>query len=393
MPASAQNEHALLLACAAPAITEGNATARFEGADLDWQLISRLAAQHRIVPLLHQYVKRNGLNPPEHVLQGVEKHAREEALSNLFQTRELNRILAIFADQGIQAIPFKGPSLGFYLHDNLSVRPFGDLDLLVHREDFDAIKQIFADNDYRPYRDFSREDEKNFLDTQMGFEFVRSDERVVFEIHWSFLNKVHAFNLDPAEVWQHKVPFNLVGQDTFLFAPEHLLLYLCAHGSKSLWSRLRWISDIAELIVRDLDAGFWQRLDHVAKKSNSERMLLTGLQLAHQLLNAPLPEHVKVQIRADSTVAMLVEEVVDHLFLATNHNPLVQKPGSFHLRMRERFIDRVPYLLHMAQLWIKPSQKDLEMVRLPAPLHFLYLFVKPIRLLRRKEVTTAQNED
>lgn len=393
MYASAQHEHALLLACASAAHEKTVSPPRFEAADLDWHLVYRLAIQHRIVPLLHQYVKKTGLNPPEGVLQSIKKHVREEALSNLFQTRELNRMLSIFAEKGIEAIPFKGPSLGFYLHNNLSMRPFGDLDLLVHRKDFAAIKQIFADSNYHPYRDFSGKEEKEFLDTQMGFEFVRSDERIVFEIHWSFLNKVHAFNLDPADVWQHKTPFNLVGQDTFLFAPEHLLVYLCAHGSKSLWARLRWISDIAELLAKDLDTAFWQRLEHVAKKSNSERMLLTGLRLAHQLLNAPLPEAIKARIQTDTNVVKLTQEVVDHLFLAANRNKLVQNPRSFHLRMRERFIDRLPYFFHLAQLWIKPSQKDFEIVRLPAPLHFLYLFIKPFRLLIYREEIPAQNEE
>lgn len=393
MSAPALIEHSILLACASPFAVHDDASVHLNSGDPDWHLVYRLAIQHRIVPLLHRYIKNSGLNPPAIILQGIEKHVREEALSNLFQTRELNRILSIFAERGIEAIPFKGPSLGFHLHNNLSMRPFGDLDLLIHRKDFTAIKQIFADNDYHPYRDFSRKEEKNFLDTQMGFEFVRRDERVVFEVHWSFLNKVHAFNLEPADVWRQKRPLNLAGQDTFLFAPAHLLVYLCAHGSKSLWARLRWISDVAFLLAKDFDDAFWEKLMIAARKSNSERMLLIGLQLAHQLLKAPLPDTVKADIRADANVTTLVKEVTDHLFLATNHNQLVQSPGSFHLKMRERFIDRIPYFFHLAQLWIKPSKKDIEMIRLPVALHFLYVFIKPLRLLLRKETVPAQHDD
>jgi hypothetical protein len=54
----------------------------------------------------------------------------------------------------------------------------------------------------------------------------------------------------------------------------------------------------------------------------------------------------------------------------------------FHVRARERWRDRLPYLIHTLRLAIVPSQLDRGFVSLPKPFSWLYYVVRPVRVLR-----------
>lgn len=380
-------EHQLILDCARPKGYEQGASFPIDASTLDWHYVLDFASRHRIAPLLYYYLKASPqIQTPENVCQVLKKNAGEQALANLFQTQELLKIIEKLEEAGLDVMPFKGPVLGQFLYNNLGLRPFGDLDILIHKDAFPAVKQILLDNSYTPYRSFSPEEEQDFLDTQMGFEFVRKDEQSVFEVHWSFLNTVHAFKLPEADVWRESRTLELSGKQVRIFSPAHLLVYLCAHGSKSLWARLRWICDVAELAARHVDdEAFWQKVLALGKETNSRRMLLTGLKLAHVLLKTPLPPRVLQAIQSDYKVPVLANKVITSIFAPPGRPVSTINPVTFHLQMHERFLYRVPYYQHLFRLWSTPSSKDKDFVSLPRYLEFLYILIKPIRLILQKE--------
>ena len=351
----------------------------------DWAYVRRQAGRHGIVPLLHRYLSLHpSMRPPVELFDLIDRQARQLAVSHLFQTRELLRILDRCEQAGIEVIPFKGPVLGYYLFGSLALRTFSDLDLLIHRADYPRVRTILTEDGYRPFRQMPASMEQKFLDTQMGFEFVREDGRTVIEVHWAFLNRIHAFKMKPAEAWLHKQRITIDGRRVFTLSPEHLLVYLCAHGSKSLWTRLRWICDVAELIHRQDQPAFWQRTMDIARESRGERMLNIGLSLAHSLLDAPVPTAVMARVDRDMEARNLARRVMDRLFENEDHEDFSLKQIAFHLTMRERFSDRLPYLWHIARIWLSPSAKDKAFLTLPRKLEFLYVLIKPFRLLRER---------
>ncbi len=375
-------EHRLLLACAKTQGYQTPVTDTFDDDTLDWMYVYDLADHHRITPLLYFFLRTNPqIEVPEAVAGKIKALAGNLAVANLFQTKELTGLIADITGAGLEAMPFKGPALGQYLYDNVGLRPFGDLDILIHRPDFAAIKALLLQRGYKPYRTFSPEEEARFLATQMGFEFVSKDERSVVEVHWSFLNSVHSFRLSEADVWRERVQLDLAGAGVDVFSPAHLLVYLCAHGSKSLWARMRWVCDVAELLARHQDDVFWTQVLNVANASRGTRMLFTGIRLAHELLAAPLPDHVRRMVMRDGQVATLVADVVASYFAHSSEGMHQVNPVTFHLSMQERFIDRLPYYKHLFQLWTSPSSKDKDFVSLPRYLEFLYILIKPIRMI------------
>ena len=356
---------------------------------LDWSYIFSQAIQHRTVPLLQYFLKKHRkFHIPEEISTSVDQYVLRQTLANIFQTNELLRILSRFEAEKIPAIPFKGPSLGVLLYNQLAMRAFGDLDILIQRQDFYKVKHLLSEMGYLPFRKLSTKKEAAFLATQMGYEFIREDKRCVIEIHWSLLNRIHSFEIPENELWGSISTLEIQGKLVPKLDDKHLFIYLCAHGTKSFWARLRWISDIAELISQksiDPDASsWWSSLLELADRYNGKRMVHLGTYLAHKLLNAPVPAHIIDSATRDRNVLFLFNRVVNALFEPADKKKSVLRPISFHLQMRERLKDKQPYLRHVFRLWTQPNEKDEAFFRLPMQLNFLYVLIKPFRILSQR---------
>ena len=348
-------------------------------AGVRWERLGAYLDRHHLAPLFNRHVPALAGSIPEDVAGRLQAFGRRLALTNLAQANELVRVVKLFGEAGIDVIPFKGLMLGATVYGDLGLRRFGDLDVLVHRADLERSRDVLAANGYAPYRIMTPRKEQAFFRTGMGFEMVRHDQRAIVELHWTFLNRAHAFRLDPEDVWRRSRTVDLWGTTLRTFAPEDHLLYLCAHGSKSFWERLVWVTDVAELVRRErVD---WTVLLGRAREIHAERMLYLGLLLAVRLFDAPVPADVVAAAEADPDLPALARWVESHaLPLAAVPFADADKPW-FHLQMRERFTDRLPYYGHLLWIMPQPNRRDRAFVQLPRYLTFLYPVVKPIRWL------------
>ena len=84
-----------------------------------------------------------------------------------------------------------------------------------------------------------------------------------------------------------------------------------------------------------------------ARSLRSERILVLGLFLASNLLDAALPEQVLQRVQADSVVQSLGTQLCERLFRETAVPPVVFEMQShlLALRTREHLQDRVRYYL------------------------------------------------
>lgn len=351
--------------------------------ELDWDAIVSLAHRHRVSALLQRSLHRAGASVTEGVHTVLTEMNRESSMVALWQTRELLHVVRLLEKKELPCMPFKGPLLGSQLYGDPALRPSLDIDFLIRKDDFSEVRQVLVDDGYRPYRTMSARRERKFWETQMGFEMVNDDRTAVVELHWAFLNRVHGYHLDPALVWQRSVTVMLAGRPIRSFSNEDLLQYLCAHGAKSLWSRLSWICDVAELLRKSPDVD-WDYLLAQARNLSAERILFLGLRLAHDLLDAPVPPHLHERIYMNDAVERLFEKTVDSL-LQIEQDPIdLAARADYHLRMRDRFVDRLPYVMHLLRLAFEPNEEDRDFVPLPEKLTGMYYLLRPVRILRNR---------
>jgi len=356
---------------------------------LDWEFIISKAHPHALIPLLYRNLSAicADLVPPP-VLQQIESDYRVNAERNRKNTAEMIKVLRAFKAANISAVPYKGPALAVLAHGDIELRKFWDLDIVIRPRDILPAKSLLISQgfEWRPMQGqvTGRNEQQNFRFWH-EYNFVHPDTRTMIDLHWRISPWRFPFNVDLDDIWEHLVPAQLLDEDIQMFPPVVLLLFLCVHGSKDMWwKRIGWICDIAELLASNPDLDWSYGLE-LATATGARRMFLLGLALAHQLLQAPLPEQVLAWIRTDNHIQPLAEHVFHRLFSEQTFLDSFVERQRFHRKVRERLRDKLPIYQQLAKvIFISvfiPNSNDHEVIKLPSGLSALYYLVRPARLV------------
>jgi len=346
--------------------------------DIDWDYLFLLARRHAVVPLVYRQLKN--LVPPEH-LQTFRQNYQENSARNVVLTAELCRLIDLFAGEGIEVIPYKGPILSLFAYDDLSLRRFVDLDVIVKKHEVARARDLLLADNYALSKPLTVEQQELLLRTQHNLQFTKENRRLIVELHWEVAPHLFVSTLQGDALWQNLVAFELNGTTVKTFSADDLLFSLCVHGSRHLWERLGWICDVAELISRH--TLNWDALLDRAAKADAERIFLLGLHLAEKLLDAPLPAELKRRCEADKRLAPLAANIVEHLFVGPDHVPATSSEiFRYNLGVRKSLSARTRYLVHM----LRPTDSDVTEHSLPPGLSFAYYLMRPFRLLFKNNV-------
>ncbi len=376
---AASPESALLLTCARASLDEvqKKRIQDLVSGSLDWNLVLQLADRHGLLPLLHSHL--NVVCPdavPDQQRQLLRIAFQRVSALNILLIHELHKLLALFADNAVQAVPYKGPALALQLYENVALRQFSDLDILVHPRDVLRARDLLLGEGYAQLPPLTDGQQAVLLRTQCNLPFTRDRNRMIVELHWTVSAPAFARPFETDDFWSRLLDAKLEDVAIKVPASEDLLLALCIHGSKHLWERLAWVCDIAGLIATQPDLH-WQELISRGRSTGSERMLFLGLRLAADLLEVSLPKDVEAAVSADASVAALAQDVVRDLFTPAPTRTGVSGYFRFQMRARRRLRDKLNYL----RFTCTPNEEDLVRLKLPPALTFIYYLVRPVRLV------------
>jgi hypothetical protein len=379
---SARPEHDLLLLCARTNIDPATALRIESGTAgaIDWSYLIATGDTHGVTPLLHSALSE--LSPrhvPEAALNDLRARFWSNTAASLFLTRELLDILQLLDSHGIRGVPYKGPALAAAVYRHVGLRSFNDLDLLLSRADVLRAKDLLVRRGYRAPRFRCRADEAEYIRTPFNYFYAlsRPDRggRVALELHWAL---PATFPLILDGMYRRMTSIEISGVAIPHFAPEDLLLILCAHGFKHFWSRLKWICDVAELARRHPELNWAQVLED-ARACGAIRVVLLGVLLAHELLAAPVPADVVAAAGADRPVLALARRATNRLF-EPGRRPVGVRSN---LQVRVCWRDRVGYGRNLAHYLLVPTGSDRVTLPLPRWLSFLHYPLRPVRVLGR----------
>jgi len=318
---------------------------------------------------------------PEAILAQLGDHYHTNARRNLFLVGELVKLVRLFERHGIPAIPFRGPVLAASVYTNFALRQCGDLDLLVRKQDVIKAKSLLISTGYRSTQQLTGAQEIACLQSHLAYHLAYDDGNVGVELHWRIAPEYFAFPFDLDCLWKDLEPAPLAGTTIRHLSAQQSLLISCVHGAKHHWERLSWICDIAELLRahEELDWG-WVLAQ--ASRLGCKRMLFLGLFLANNLLQADLPEQVRSKIQADPVVRPLATQMYECLFSEAGGSYGGTEWHVYHLRIKERWRDRLLYFFHWGRNRVAPHARDHTVLPLSPFLSFFYYLLRPIRLAR-----------
>src|SRR6266478_3474703 len=286
---------------------------RLLGRDLDWDYLLAMADRHSLIPLLHYHLSSiDSRAVPPAVMSRLEEMNRENTRFNLFLTGELLKLMTLLQDHGIEAIPFKGPTLALSAYGDIGLRQFGDLDILIKRQDFLAVRDLLLANGFTPRPDLNSAQQAALLRFDCSHNFANAKD-VWVDVHWDIVAPYYSVKIRADRLWDHLQPVTLNGRQILTLSTEDLLLILCLHGFTHLWERLGWICDVASLIDQQENID-WRLVMENANKLGLRRILLLGLVLASELLDASLPAEMRQAADGDAVVKRLAHQVEEQLF-------------------------------------------------------------------------------
>src|ERR1019366_10162949 len=150
------------------------------------------------------------------------------------------------------------------------------------------------------------------------------------------------------------------------------------HAAKHLWTRLIWLSDIAETLrTETID---YSRVFSQARALGIARILGVSFWLVKNVLRAELPSPAEEMIAADPRVPTLGSDFAERLARGASYDFESTEYFRLILKLRELRGDRWRYLWRL--VWT-PGVGDIAAVQLPEALFPLYRIVRIGRLMRK----------
>ncbi len=326
----------------------------------DWRALLELAKQNGVLLLVYQRLRALGADMPGFFQEAArESRAGAESLG-----RELEILLQSLADQGIEALPLKGPALALALYGDEALRQSNDIDLLVRHDDFPRAEASLLHQGFRALGAASEHDRR----------FLRGE--LLVELHFELMS-MQFFPLDVEGVWSRSQRTYFRGKPARSMFKNDLVLFLCAHGLKHGFSRLIWILDLAHAL-QGWEYSDYQGLALQAKRQGLQPWLLVGCEVVRAMFPQQLPVALDAVIatspaaleRARRAAARLFSEYTEIVVNDFRRYYLQAEPNPF---MRWRY-----------RLWyLAPTETDRLWARRHRIHPRLLVILRPFRLLAK----------
>ena len=363
-----EDELCLLLARGQLNPEEGTRVLQLLATPLQWPVIMERAYTHQVYPQLYRNLLERGFpGVPEAVQEELKGLYLTNALRNQLLAEELARVLGLLGEAGIRVVPLKGVALAQSLYGNLAARVCVDLDLLVPPANVEQTIALLLASGYRaepddPYLS------KLTLRHGRHFSMGREGRGISFllELHWILVQHSSMNPEAVRDLWAEVRPQIFLQASAFSLSPEWEFLYLSIHAVDHEWRSLKWLIDIHEIVsASPMD---WQKVSKKAEQFELNLPIRQTLAVSSVLLGTPLPSCY--------SPAALPEGV--KLFPDNPPSEEAENALAFrHLRLLQRPWDKVRYF---SSILFAPKPTDLEFLRLPPPLGFLYYLIRPLRL-------------
>lgn len=372
-------EFDLLLLCARRHLTDFQAQRAREILDqpLNWNMLLAQAQSHRLSPLLYWQVTRTlRRHFPDALGTQLNDRFRANTARTLLLIQDLVNTVELLSRRGIQTIPFKGPVLAEMLYGDAALRECVDLDILVRARDVQEAIRTLLSAGYEDVSSLKPAQQSAFVATQYEYA-LRSPAGTLVELQWRTVPRYFSLFLDEEKPWNRIRPIQVCGREMNSLSPEDLLLLLSFHGSKHGWEKLIWLADVGELIASSPQLD-WGYVIDTARGAGGLRMLLLGITLANKLLGTVIPNEIERPIARDRTAEHIAESICHRL--QTSEIPTYVKSQIYLLRVRERWRDRLRYILRFTSTG---TPMEWRIVDLPPSLFVVYSFLRVLRGLAK----------
>ena len=334
-----------------------------------------LANRHALLPLVYKILQQIDMKDPI-LLEPWKRVYQYTVQKNMMITTKLFKVSKLLNDNGIEVVSFKGATLAQLIYGDITLRQYGDIDILIDEKHLCRATELLQKNSYIAGFPLKVIENRVCLDRLIDVTFL--DDMLAIELHWKLLLDKHTGKkpLTHPQVSTQSITIN--SQELLTLSNELLLVYLCIHGSKHMWDRIGWICDIDRLVrTQAID---WDVVISISERSKMRKSLYLGLHLSEILFHTPLPSQIQGQIKDEDLEKLLIP--IFSQFSKENSSSQesvnYRELFLFHLKLFDSHTDR--FLFTVDTLFgISPA--DCMQYTIPSSLKTLYIFLRPLRLI------------
>lgn len=252
--------------------------------DVNWKLLLLLAARERVAGFLYYHLKDLNKDPPEELKTHAENAYLKTKFYSLAVVSEARALSNRFDQARLPVTALQGLSV-LNLYKDPGLRPLGDIDLMVLPGRRQRLEDLLQQAGYRV--------------KVPAYPELMFKDGIWVDIHTHILNidriksRRYLFPENLAPMWENTLPlFEDHPNGLLCLAPFDNFIALCAHALKHSYSRLIWLVDLHEYLLRLTDnSDGWESLAARARFWGQERVVCYVLMLLKSIfsLNVPLP--------------------------------------------------------------------------------------------------------
>ena len=265
---------------------------------LDWDYVVETSVRHAVAPLVSGALREveaseelDGDIPSSAHAELADLYRRSESRSGAM-LRAVGEIADAFTAESIDVIALKDVQLAAGVYPEPALRPLGDIDLLVRREELERAARLLPKLGFLPQPGADMPYTTRYAS---GRAFLRERDQAWVDLQWTVAQRewdlhgdaTFAYRID--RMWASAERFTLDGHELLAPCPDEMLFHLCLHLEGHEYSELVLFSDLVELLRHHAASLDWLRFAETVRLHGAEASVGYALLLTQRLFGAELP--------------------------------------------------------------------------------------------------------
>jgi hypothetical protein len=253
-----------------------------------WPSLRMAVVGHRLTGLALAAVEQGRLQLTLRDQEELEALQRDAMTLAVLLERRLIEVDSALEAAGIEFVVLKGPAVAHTCYPDPALRPFSDLDLLVHRDDWSKTCDLLATLGY--WRELP--EPRPGFDSRFGKAVTFGSEEGSIDLHSTLASGAFGVWIDPDILFERTATLELGGAKLSRLDDTGLLLHACVHASLGwrppLLLPLRDIVQMASTMRID-----WPQLSELAGRWRLHPVLKHAFEATQRALDVALPAEVE----------------------------------------------------------------------------------------------------
>lgn len=239
----------------------------------------------RWLPLVDRNLPEDGVDAPTR--RRLRDIRQSLWAANMRTIEGATSAIQALADADVPVVLLKGAALALTVYESPSLRPIGDVDVLIHPEHLMRARGVLDRLGWGLLRPINERD----LALAHGIDLRRSPFGTL-DVHWYLLHENCWPGVD-GPLWERTTPFERDGLRARVLGPADQLIQVCVHGLR--WSPVHsahWLADAAWIIRRAGSGLDWDVFVNEARRRRLGFQLLEALRTAAAVADLQVPANV-----------------------------------------------------------------------------------------------------